>query len=267
MNKNIKNSSRTKNIELLNQTTNTSYASVESSPDSFIDNNSTTFSYVKTSIEVEEDDIVFLSEEVKEKEREIYNAGPKVDFSDKNVDFSNPPVNSRNANGIFTIVDDIDPGIHIYDQDTSGTCSAQSVCFLYIYTMAIGVNHSLNDVTWWDFAKSSDAPPLANAIIDWLQRLFKKLDITIDYTRSFRANLNYAMGEALIRNNINFYLDHAIFSRTFMMWAGYYSLYWPDNVNLDYFPYRDGGSGPGYILNGLEKFGAIITDPVVLPRP
>ena len=278
MNKNIKKSSRTKNIELLNQTTKISYASIESWPDSLPDND--TFSSVKTSINIEEDEIIFLSEEIMEKEREIFKASLKVDFSNPvNNQLNLNPVNnqlnlnSRNANGIITIVDDINPGIEIYEQDTSGTCAAQSICFLYIYTMAIGVNHSLNDISWWEFAKSSDAPPLANSIIDWLERLLAKITLfepnvrKIDYTKSFNDNLKKAIDSIfLLHNALHSYTDTAIFSRTFMMWAGFYAKLWPEKDIDDYFPYRDGGSGPGYILNGLEKFGAIITDPVVVPR-
>lgn len=189
--------------------------------------------------------------------KEEWNAEVKIYESQEKIDFSN---DTRSISK--SIYDDpyygdyylIDSGIPVYDQGSTSTCVAHSSCFVYTYVMVVGINRSLKDMSWWDYAKSPNAPPLASTMLKWIENLYALSRINTN--RNLPIGVNW---ENYIRNNSNTYvgklMDTTIFSRTFMMWTAYYLPDPPFSVNR---LTKSEGTQILNLLEGIKNFGCVI---------
>lgn len=182
--------------------------------------------------------LTFKDINIFDEERIAYEEAEKVDFEslDSNNSRTITTTNFSEKEVFF-----INTGIRPYEQFSSSFCAAHVCCFLYTYIMAVGVNRNLNEMSWWQYANSPDAPPLAKYIIKVLEEA--RINVKnegINYSETFATNYNETHDLNSVLRDVNFglyskYMDESIFNHNFTMWSAYYIPrgYDPiDNINV-----------------------------------
>lgn len=163
-------------------------------------------------------------------EQEMYNAQEKYQ-------------SNLNSNDDIPTQAFIDNGIPIWNQEKTGSCVAHSTCFLFTTIMAVGLNKTLYTADSWN----PDTAPLKSSLINWLTNFYPN----IDKSYSFAQNCNNAGSP----------LDECYFSRSFILWAAYYTtLGRYRNITTTQYPpapTRDNGSFIFDALVGLQTWGAV----------
>jgi hypothetical protein len=173
------------------------------------------------------------------KEREQYNKQKKHTYQLTNL--------NQMQNISYPSQYTIDPGIPIWNQGSTSSCVAHSTCFLYTYIMAVGLNQSLNNLIWWSQSNNTSTNsinPLANSLIF---SYLSNVDTAFPYTLNFDLNLNRP--------------DDCFFSRSFIMWAAYYTpLGSFSNIQTYDLPSPPSNTEGTFIANalaGLQTWGCI----------
>lgn len=137
----------------------------------------------------------------------------------------------------------INTGIPIWNQEQTGSCVAHSTCFLFTTIMAVGLNKTLYTADSWD----TDTAPVKQSLINWLT--------------SFYPNINTSYSFAQNCNNAGTPLDECFFSRSFILWAAYYTPLgsYPNitTTQAPPVPSIDNGSFIFDALVGLQIWGAV----------
>ena len=164
-------------------------------------------------------------------EREMYNASQK--YKSMNL----------NSNDDIPTQYFIDNGIPIWNQEKTGSCVAHSTCFLFTTIMAVGLNQTLYTADSWN----PDTAPLKQSLILWLT--------------NFYPNINTSYSFAQNCNNAGTPLDECYFSRSFILWAAYYTTLGKyRNITTTQYPpapTKDNGSFIFDALVGLQTWGAV----------
>lgn len=164
-------------------------------------------------------------------EREMYNASQKYKSTNLN---SNDDIPTQYF---------IDNGIPIWNQEKTGSCVAHSTCFLFTTIMAVGLNKTLYTADSWN----PDTAPVKSSLINWLT--------------NFYPNPNKSYSFAQNCNNAGTPLDECYFSRSFILWAAYYTPLgrYPNitTTQAPPAPTRDNGSFIFDALAGLQIWGAV----------
>ena len=163
-------------------------------------------------------------------EREMYNAQEKYQ-------------SNLNSNDDIPTQYFIDNGIPIWNQEKTGSCVAHSTCFLFTTIMAVGLNKTLYTADSWN----PDTAPVKSSLINWLT--------------NFYPNPNKSYSFAQNCNNAGTPLDECYFSRSFILWAAYYTPLgrYPNitTTQAPPAPTRDNGSFIFDALAGLQIWGAV----------
>jgi hypothetical protein len=163
-------------------------------------------------------------------EREMYNASQKYQ-------------SNLNSNDDIPTQYFIDNGIPIWNQEKTGSCVAHSTCFLFTTIMAVGLNKTLYTADSWN----PDTAPVKSSLINWLT--------------NFYPNPNKSYSFAQNCNNAGTPLDECYFSRSFILWAAYYTPLgkYPNitTTQAPPAPTRDNGSFIFDALAGLQIWGAV----------
>jgi hypothetical protein len=201
--------------------------------------------------------LTFKDTNVFEEERIAYEEAEKVDFASLDSNNSRTITTTKSSGSeIFFI----NTGIRPYEQFSSSFCAAHVCCFLYTYIMAVGVNRNLNELSWWQYANSPDAPPLAKYIIKVLEEA--RINVKnegINYSETFATNYNETHDLNFMIVNISSkrglkYMEESIFNHNFTMWSAYYIPrgYDPiDNINVF-------NAEKPYIRNGTHIPNALV---------
>jgi hypothetical protein len=216
-------------------------------------------------------DPVFMDNNYFLQEKYAYEKSDKVDLDFESLGSDNSrTVGLRNRNIPDVDAYVINTGIRAYDQFSSSFCTAHACCFLYTYIMAVGVNRSLNEVSWWEYANSPNAPPLAKYIITVLEeaRAAIRPGLGINYNDSFSSNyndthdLNSAVRDITFGRTLK-YMDESIFVHTFTMWSAFYIPRGADPINNDLqiftpmTPNVNNGTEIPNVLVAMINFGCI----------
>jgi C1A family cysteine protease len=187
-------------------------------------------------------------------EAKIYQEQAKVDFSNVTTRSISKNIYDDDYYGDFYF---IDSGIPIYDQGSTSTCVANSCCFVYTYVMAVGINKNLNDMSWWDYAKSPYSPPLASELLKWIESLSNLLQENSNRSISISENWENCIRrfESMSPLGAGKVYDTTIFSRTFMMWSAYYLPDPPFPINR---LTKSEGTQILTLLEGIKNFGCVI---------
>lgn len=209
--------------------------------------------------------LTFKDTNVFEEERKAYEEAEKVDFESLDSNNSRTITTTKSSGSeIFFI----NTGIRPYEQFSSSFCAAHACCFLYTYIMAVGVNRNLNEMSWWQYANSPDAPPLAKYIIKVLEEARMNVkNEGINYSETFATNYNETHDLNIVIFNLSNgrglkYMEESIFNHNFTMWSAYYIPRGYDPIdNINVFdaekPYIRNGTFIPNVLVAMKNLGCV----------